>query len=856
MNDGNNACSQKTDIQVPGYFEYEFTVPVTPSFVHIASCDGGGQYYPKVVQPQYYDESKAEWIDVARIETNMAVNASEYVQNSRYYAIVQQCPAESYDKMGCGCTTCRRCPKEAYRVSGCTSDVDSVCSPCLQCNTGQFQIHDCGDTQNRACKDCTVCNSTTEFEIAGCSRKSDRVCRPCTTCKPGHQKIAAACSEKADTQCSECTVCENGQRRVGSCSSTGNDDYTCLACTQCGPGQFTVGQCQPDSTVDFSCTTCGTCLPQQEYQVAPCAGKRDVQCAQCASVCTSGVTWESQPCNHTKNQNRVCSKCSKCGAGTYETGACTLYADRNCQACSACPPGKVKVGGCDGTLDTICGLPDDFVGTVSTGKPGATNGCMCDSASVGNDFMSRSAWFFRFRDNNQSDVFASSSTIDGPCKEEACDMTAPLGDRIGFSNGQLPSSVEITGTGCDGWCMSRICVASSQLGKRYVWSGMQWMNPCGGGSNTVGATTGTNSTEPDGTVEPCEGVAWPAVPLTEEPYGDCSVAVQNTDDTRWNEAWTAAIPTTNTTTNASSTATNANTATNSSNSTVTIMNTDTSTTTGGNDACGTCSARGTGFYVVGCGNCEDEDGVTPRRYLADGMTQVNCQSKCQGDSSCSAWEFDDTGAQSCYVYYESGTPGRGWVEETSTGTKVVSKASSSGGYTSGCTIRGAVPASCGGTTTTTTTTTTGGTSCTVGEVIGDFTTLGCGRCQEATNSQTPDTGARRFYSTTDSATCASTCSGDTNCQAYEHGCYVASQNTDDAGGGVADTCCVYYESGSPGTTWSTESDEGGVVCQTSQTNQNAGNAPCMLRSILNTETARVTRCSPARFLGEVNALLS
>jgi len=214
-----------------------------------------------------------------------------------------------------------------------------------------------------------------------------------------------------------------------------------------------------------------------------------------------------------------------------------------------------KIGGCDGHEDTVCGPPDDFVGTVSTGKPGASDGCMCDSTSVATDFMSRTAWFFRFYDVNQSDVFPSSSVVDGPCKEEACDMTTPFfGDRIGFSNSRVPSTVQITGEGCDGWCMSRICVASSKLGKRYVWSGMQWMNPCAGGSNATGAnTTGSNSTEAYGTVEPCAGVAWPAMNLIEEPYGDCSVAVRFTDDKRWNQAWTASNPA-----NTSDTANNTN----------------------------------------------------------------------------------------------------------------------------------------------------------------------------------------------------------------------------------------------------------------------------------------------------------
>jgi len=88
-----------------------------------------------------------------------------------------------------------------------------------------------------------------------------------------------------------------------------------------------------------------------------------------------------------------------------------------------------------------------------------------------------------------------------------------------------------------------------------------------------------------------------------------------------------------------------------------------------------------GFSVLGCGRCKDANGADPRRYYKVGTTVNSCHSAC-GDE-CNAFEAEETGDQTCYVYYETGNPGMGWTEESSSNIAAVSTTAGSG-FPTGC----------------------------------------------------------------------------------------------------------------------------------------------------------------------------
>lgn len=543
-------------------------------------------------------------------------------------------------------------------------------------------------------------------------------------------------------------------------------DYTCSPCTTtCPNSTWQSGECSPTGIEDYQCNACSSCLPGLEWEKEACSTEADTVCAGCAPTCFLGTTYESTACNVTAGQDRVCTPCTECQPGlTYsnQSQPCSEYEDHQCLTCSTCPDGKVPLGGCDGIEDTICGPPNDYIGSVSTGKAGASEdypmGCTCDDLPVETKFRSIASWFFEFLDQNSSRVFMQPLVSEEPCVEDTCNITVPFSEPGGYSLGNKPTSVRITAEGCDGWCMSRVCLASAKLGKRYIWSGMQWMNPCGEGSDSE---------------EPCSGLPWPEVPLLEENIGNCETGAMFGD-----------MPASPSDGNASNTSSVGNTTDDLVN---TLPSSDDVTAA---DSCTSCADRGNGFWVLGCGFCQDEDGGTPTRYYQNGMA-AECGTICAAAADCTAYESEDGGDNKCYIYMEgAGSPGVDWTEEDGT-DKSVSATSSSTGYTSGCNIRGQ-PSSCGGSTVVDSATdavdTADDNTCVVDAVNGNFTTLGCGFCA-AQSLGTP----RRFIQDGMSvAGCLEACDMDSNCYAYE------------VGESGQQTCYMYNKVGNPGSSWTVE----------------------------------------------------
>lgn len=165
------------------------------------------------------------------------------------------------------------------------------------------------------------------------------------------------------------------------------------------------------------------------------------------------------------------------------------------------------MGGTD-SQDRICAPHNDFKGSVTTGTQ-----CKCDGLSVDNKFPSDAAWFFNFKTNSSKEgAFGPPIGVTKPCvagkdksgqeyKEEDCPKAKAFDSQPGLFTGKtMPTRVEITAKGCDGWCVSKVCLGSKKWGKRFEWSGMQWMNPCG--------KEGESAKE-----EPCPGLPWDYLPL-------------------------------------------------------------------------------------------------------------------------------------------------------------------------------------------------------------------------------------------------------------------------------------------------------------------------------------------------------
>lgn len=453
-----------------------------------------------------------------------------------------------------------------------------------------------------------------------------------------------------------------------------------------------------------------------------------------------------------------------------------------CYACSTCPEGQVAVGGCIADQDTICAPPSDFVGYVSTGKAGEDDdypmGCTCDDKEVGRAFPSRSGWFFNFRDAQDMPVFSTQSFAT-PCLNATCPVDMPFDEPPGFSKGFDPKSVSITTDGNDAWCMSRICVASASLGKRWVWKGMQWMNPGSGRGNASAMPVDYQ----------CANVPWADAQLVEEDVGDCFAGVTvNINQSHWKAVPTPA-PTEKPENMTAVTNALAAIQANASNSTASNDGAGGDETDAG---CTTCADLGNGFYTVGCGVCKDDEGNTPRRFVKSATTASACKAACEDSTDCDAYEAEDTGR--CHLYYNSGSPdGADWSEDASGNSKLVTATSASGGFASGCNKRGAAPANCGQEAQAQAQA--GDSACTAGKAIpGGFTVLGCGFCASPLGGVQP----RRFYADDMlPSDCREACSLSSDCYAYE----VA----EDAG----KRCYLYIMTGSAGADWTEENGGSG-----------------------------------------------
>lgn len=319
-------------------------------------------------------------------------------------------------------------------------------------------------------------------------------------------------------------------------------------------------------------------------------------------------------------------------------------------------------------------------------------------------------------------------------------------------------------------------------------------------------------------MNPCENgchVPWNHIPLVEEGIGDCMANTKENPYTPPPTAAPSAAPGANVTiTGAGSNAVAAGLLDNT---------TDASyeTEVDAEEPCKSCADRGNGFFVLGCGRCQDDAGAQPSHFVKQDMTPGACRSACEVDSNCYAYEVQEVEQKSCYLYFTAGTPEGDWVVQNGTSNRPVSKTSTDMGFEKGCNIRGR-PSTCAADSSATivdsaaeaakqaeTAVSATHTTCVKNAVKGNFTTLGCGFCEGPLGSAKP----RRF--TSDGmlpAQCRSACDQGNNCYAYE-----VSEGPEPS----QQICYMYYESGSPGDGWVLENGESTV--SVARTSDNTGN---------------------------------
>jgi hypothetical protein len=265
------------------------------------------------------------------------------------------------------CTTCTPvCTATTYQTQTCTTTQNRICMPCPAGSAcpGGTTISLCvsGSTfalaNQSACSTCTVCLAGT-YETTPCTPTQNRVCTVCPTGSacPGGTAISACVngtnySLGNQSTCTPCdAVCASTTYETQACTTTQN-----RICTQCPagsacPGGTVINACVAGTTFSLAsqslCSTCTVCSAGT-YQTTPCTTTQNRVCTSCpaGSECPGGAFITSCILNtsYSLGNQSACTNCTVCAAGTFQTTACTTTQNRVCTSCpagSACPGGAV-----------------------------------------------------------------------------------------------------------------------------------------------------------------------------------------------------------------------------------------------------------------------------------------------------------------------------------------------------------------------------------------------------------------------------------------------------------------------------------------------------------------------------------
>ena len=181
---------------------------------------------------------------------------------------------------------------------------------------------------------CDVCEAGTY--ATGCSGTENSVCTPCA---------AGTWDDDSDpsTECISCTTCPAGSE-ASTCAATQNTE-----CTPCAAGTW-----DDDNDALTACVACDVCSNANEFSPTCQAVDCQAHTAQCGAN-----EYESEA--PTTTTDRVCSPCTVCENGTFQTAVCTANADT---VCEACPPGTYDD---DSDASTVCVVCDNPCSDPSAG---------------------------------------------------------------------------------------------------------------------------------------------------------------------------------------------------------------------------------------------------------------------------------------------------------------------------------------------------------------------------------------------------------------------------------------------------------------------------------------------------------
>jgi hypothetical protein len=283
-----------------------------------------------------------------------------------------------------GASACTPCAAGTYGTAvGATSQ-----AKCVSCAAGTYSSG--GGTLNETCgagfwsasgaSACTPCVAGTYGTAIGAT--SPAVCVPCvagTYCTGG---VAVPCTA-GDIHCAsanmtapmQCSVCAPGQYVTNRCTALSDS-----VCTACPPYTFSVVNWAE------SCTPIGTCAVGTYFVSAsqgcqPCLTGFYCPDVMTKTACEAGYacpSGSSEPVACTGNNFCVAGTnapvpCTTCGAGTYETAACSIFANAKCaacptgsyyclggksvpQGCTACAVGFYTKARCTSSMNTQCSV--------------------------------------------------------------------------------------------------------------------------------------------------------------------------------------------------------------------------------------------------------------------------------------------------------------------------------------------------------------------------------------------------------------------------------------------------------------------------------------------------------------------